>query len=140
MRDIMSPLLILVLFVAVPDLSIAQPDNGCPPSDEEAKNMVISYLTEDRWSEDRAKHDIQASPQDVHPLTEENDIDVCEVLGPRFEETTYLQHALYKAGNYYFNVSYFRPREEWPEGGIPGVRPGIVTFNDNMDVVSMVMF
>ena len=102
--------------------------------------MVSSYLTEDRWSEDRANHNIQASPQDVRALTEEQDIEVCEVLGPRFEETTYLQHALYKAENYYFNVSYFRPREEWPEGGIPGVRPGIIIFNDNMDVISMVMF
>lgn len=79
----------------------------CPPGDDSKRDLVVSFLTEEKWADDRSELGISGiDSSQVRLLTDSQDASVCEQIDvidrknpPQYEI------AYYEAGGYYFVVT-----------------------------------
>ena len=102
---------ILALICVSPLLGARIADNEsrstCPPGDDAKRDLVVSFLTEEKWADDRSELGISGiSSSQVRLLTDSQDASVCEQIDvidrknpPQYEI------AYYEAGGYYFVVT-----------------------------------
>lgn len=132
---------VLALLMILPtEVVFSQNITECPSPSSKAEEMVVSYLTESQWSDNRTRHGVSASVDEVRVLTEESDSEACEqIIGSGLEGGSYRDHSFYASDSYYFLVTYLRPPSEWPEDRLPAGRTGIIVFDDAFDVMTIVM-